>query len=150
MIESIKDPQNAFLLKTRFDRYGYEIVTLWINGKSITRKVHRLALLAFQPIDNPDEFTVNHKDGDKSNNRRSNLEWLTVEENHRHAFKTGLHKVGENRTAGRAVKLTDENVREIKALIKDGFSNTQIAECYNVTCGCIYSIRLGKSWKHIN
>jgi len=135
-------------LKTRIDRYGYEIVTLWINGKAFTRKIHRLVAIAF--IENPLKLeTVNHKNGIKLDNRVENLEWLSVADNHRHGFDTGLHSMGENRVAGKPVKLKDKDVIEIKRLIKEGLSNTQIGKLFKVSCGCIYSIRIGKSWRHI-
>ena len=41
-----------FILKTRIDRYGYEIVTLHLDGKALTRKIHRLVALAFIPNPN--------------------------------------------------------------------------------------------------
>lgn len=140
--------RNGNILKTRIDRYGYEIVTLWCNGKCLTRKIHRLVAIAFIP--NPDELpTVNHIDGNKLNNRVTNLEWLSVAENHRHAFATGLHTIGENRKSGRPVKLTEKDVLEIRELIKQGFGNTEIGKEFGVSCGCIYSIRMNKSWQHI-
>jgi hypothetical protein len=136
------------IMRTRLDRYGYELVTLHVKGKALTRKVHRLVAEAF--LENPDKLeTVNHIDGIKTNNEVSNLEWMSVGDNHRHAFKTGLHSIGENRKAGKAVKLTNDDVIEIKKLIKNGYSNTEIGKLFGVSCGCIYSIRVGKSWTHI-
>jgi hypothetical protein len=136
------------ILKTRLDRYGYEIVTLWVLGKCLTRKVHRLVAEAFLP--NPERKpTVNHLDGVKHHNAAINLQWTTVAENHKHGFETGLHTVGENRAAGRPVKLTDKDIPEIRELILKGYGNTEIGRKFGVSCGCIYSIRVGKSWTHV-
>ena len=137
------------MLKTRIDKYGYEIVTLHVNSEAFTRKIHRLVAIAF--IDNPEELpTVNHIDGDKLNNTVENLEWLTVADNHKHGFATGLHTVGQNRLAGRPVKLVDKDIPKIREMIRNGMKNTEIGKIFGVTCGCIYSIREGKSWTHIN
>lgn len=144
----ISSNKSKLILKTRLDKYGYELVTLWFKNKAFTKKVHRLVAIAF--INNPDNLeTVNHKDGIKTNNNVSNLEWLSIGDNHRHGFYTGLHTIGENRTAGKAPKLTNEIVLQIKKLIKEGHGNTAIGKLFGVSCGCIYSIRVGKSWKHI-
>lgn len=66
---------------------GYSIVTL--NGTQYS--VHRIVALHFLP--NPYQYKqVNHKDGDKSNNAVSNLEWCSAEYNNNHALETGLRK----------------------------------------------------------
>lgn len=66
------------------NRYGYYQVTLSKEAKSRTLRVHRLVALAFIP--NPDNKPyINHIDGNKKNNRVSNLEWCTASENNWHA-----------------------------------------------------------------
>lgn len=52
--------------------------------------VHRLVAKAFIP--NPNNFEqVNHKDGNIYNNSVDNLEWVTMSQNVRHAYETGLN-----------------------------------------------------------
>jgi len=71
------------------DKGGYLFVRLWSCNSWKNFKVHRLVLRAFRPSNN-DILDVNHIDGNKKNNRISNLEWCTRAENHYHAIKLGL------------------------------------------------------------
>jgi hypothetical protein len=60
--------------------------------------VHRLVMAAFAPIDGWESMEVNHKDGDKSNNRIENLEWVTSKENTLHAIEVlGVKFGGESK-----------------------------------------------------
>ena len=78
----IRDDSNNVIRKTTISKIGYPVVRL--NGK--TQYVHRLECKAFLP--NPDnKSTVNHKDGDRSNNDLSNLEWATYRENNIHGWR---------------------------------------------------------------
>lgn len=146
--------RDSTILKPRVDKDGYEIVTLWINGTAYTRKIHRLVALTF--IANPESKPqVNHIGKDengiinKRDNRVVSLAWSTAKENINHGFKEGLHSVGEHRKAGRAVKLTNKDIPVIREMIAAGHGNSEIGHLFGVTCGCIYSIRKGKSWSHI-
>lgn len=72
-----------------WDNEGYQRVTLRIGGKKRNWLIHRLVAATFIP--NPENKPeVNHKDGDKHNNRANNLEWSTRKENLDHADNTGL------------------------------------------------------------
>ena len=64
---------------------GYKTASILVDKNWRTFTVQRLAASAFKPIDNMDDFIVNHRDLDKHNNNIENLEWVTVEENNLHA-----------------------------------------------------------------
>jgi hypothetical protein len=71
------------------DRKGYLAVDLYDNGERKTKRVHRLVAEAFVP--NPHgKPEINHIDGNRHNNKVSNLEWVTKKENCRHAWDNGL------------------------------------------------------------
>ena len=72
--------QNETILAGGKYRGGYFHVGLYLNGSQFIRKVHRLVCSAF--IDNIyDKPQVDHIDGDKTNNKVSNLRWVTGAEN---------------------------------------------------------------------
>lgn len=135
-------------MKTR-DRQGteYQIINLSkLDGKKRTFRVHRLVMMAFNPVENMDELEVNHLDGNKKNNKLENLEWCTASENQKHAFKTGLQKARKGESSNFA-RLTEEDVKQVFELRRQGLLQREIAEIVGCTPSNISAILRGKSWK---
>jgi hypothetical protein len=92
---------------------------------------------------------VNHKDGDKKNNRPENLEYVTCRDNIRHCWDNGMH--GVEHTQGernRHAKLTADIVRAIRERSKH-VSMTALGKEYGVTTANVSAIVNRKTWKHI-
>ena len=74
---------------------GYHRYTFSENNKTKRYLIHRLVAFIFIP--NPEnKKCVNHKDGNKLNNHKNNLEWCTYSENENHSYKS-LGKVNPQR-----------------------------------------------------
>ena len=125
---------------------GYYLVNLSKNNIPKTRLVHRLIMSAFHgPC--PDGYEVNHKDGDKSNNRLDNLEYMTPTENAQHGYQIGLTPKGSQRSDA---KLNEQAVSEIKRDLANGIKVSDLAKRHKVSWSAINKIRKGKSWRHVN
>ncbi|TDI74599.1 MAG: endodeoxyribonuclease [Betaproteobacteria bacterium] len=123
---------------------GYPKVTLYQKPKTKTFLVHRLLADAYIP--NPLGLTqVNHKNGDKGDNRLSNLEWVTPRENQAHAVDIGLKGHGEKLYNS---KFTDPQVREIRRASKDE-TQISIAKRYNVSKQTINQLLKGKTYGRV-
>lgn len=138
-------------IDTRATHNPYARIMLY-NGSAKTRKrfqVHRLVAAAFiGPC--PDGFDVNHKDGDPTNNKASNLEYLSRIDHDKHTrnvLKRSNKNIGE--AQGRS-KLTSDKVREIRRLYATGkYFYKDIAKMYGVGYQCIGDIIRGRNWKHL-
>lgn len=107
------------VLRTQVDRKGYRRVTVTLEGRKRTFKVHREVAKAFVP-QRPGKNQVNHIDGDKGNNCASNLEWVNNKENAEHAIRTGLWEnvfrasAKTNESRKQAIVARDINTGEIR------------------------------------
>ncbi len=80
----IRNVKSGRILAKSFMGAGYVKADLWSFGKRWQTSVHRIVAGAFLGIPIED-MEVNHKDGDKTNNHVSNLEWVTKSENEKHS-----------------------------------------------------------------
>lgn len=85
-------------LKTWLNGRKYVRVDLVLDSKTFSLYVHELVAEAFLGA-RPVGLQVNHKNLDKTDNRASNLEWVTPQENVRHAVARG-HDSWMNRRSG--------------------------------------------------
>jgi len=69
-----------------FNPNGY----LRVKMNNLSYEIHRL-VSKFYLGDMPKGLCVNHKDGNKLNNKPSNLEYITISENIKHSIRMGLH-----------------------------------------------------------
>ena len=94
-------------LKPYISKVGYPMVTLSSNDNKRKKfYVHRLIAEYFIPKVEGKTF-INHKDGNKTNNKLSNLEWVTQSENIKHAYDTNL------RDKHNTSKFTDKDLKDI-------------------------------------
>ena len=122
---------------------GYKYICLRNGGKKKALAVHRLVAFAFigpPPVLKP--FAA-HLNGDRTDNRAENLAWVSRSENERHKIAHGTSNRGER---NRSVRLTAEQVIEIRGLINAGSTHSDIASEYGVHPATIGSIAQGKSW----
>lgn len=140
---------------------GYTYIRLTDLKRTATRYYkHRLVLQAFQPRDDWMDWEVNHVDGNKSNNRVDNLEWLDHQSNIIHARQVlrawperpKKIRVAKGRPKGEAIpnaKLDASRVREIRRLWSTGLEQSRIAKMFDVTQATICLIVNRKQWAHV-
>ena len=136
------------MLKPKIDRYGYEVVALSVNGKSHHRTVHRLVAQAFVP--NPHNLpTVNHINEDKTDNRATNLEWMSVVDNDNHGTRNERMADTKSRLPVEQV-LSDGTVISYKG-VKDASRKTGINRCcIALCCKNIRRTAGGYKWRYAN
>jgi hypothetical protein len=120
--------RNIFL-KSRLEKAGYVQVGLSVNNRSVMRRAHVLISSAFF---GPREkgFNVDHINNIRSDNRVSNLRYLTIRDN----------------LLRRACKMTPELVKELRAMSQSGVTTKDLALTFNIHPCSITRIIRGERW----
>jgi hypothetical protein len=111
----VRSLRRKIIMSARKRNDGYMSCTLSNGGIVKNKLIHRLVAEAFIP-NNEDKPEVNHVDGNKQNNFKNNLQWVTASENQRHSIKIGLRK-GSRLQNGGSVLLTEEINNKINSLV---------------------------------
>lgn len=116
--------------------------------RSRSELVHRIVWQSFNgPI--PDGLVINHKNGNKADNRLCNLELMTLSQNTKHAFDV-LGRIHPLRGSNNNHAILDENkVIEIRKRIAKGESKDALAIEYGVTRMAVWNLHWRKSWAHV-
>ena len=133
------------VLKQSKNGVGYLQLKLSKENTNKHYYVHRLVATAFiGPC--PEGKQVNHKDGDKTNNRPENLEYVTPHNNILHSIMVGLRIAACGEKNGSS-KLIEGNVLKIRELLDSGcLSQAKIGDMFGVRQTTISSINTGRSW----
>jgi hypothetical protein len=130
------------LLKPVVNSHGRTKVHL--GSQAQNKDVHVLVLLAFIGPPGPGQ-ECRHLDGNKTNNRLSNLVWGTRKENAQDGVQHGTW-AGQNN--GRAT-ITEDTVRRIRAMSSSGMSHRAIGRELNLPDLLVGRIVRRVSWRHI-
>ena len=148
------------ILKQTLINSGYMTVCLRCDGikrKSAHFLVHRLLMITLYPsVPDPENYTVNHEDCDKTHNELYNLKFMTQAENNAYKYKTNTdNSTGEDNVNAR---ITNEQARIICEELEKGTKYTDILHKIgfypknsdDTLYDLITNIKVGNSWKSIS
>lgn len=126
----VMNTRTGRVLKSSPDNYGYITVHLCKDEQWYTKRVHRLVAETFLEQPNEESWQVNHINGNKRDNRLSNLEYVTPSENMYHAYAHGMnHWVGYNERPVRIVETGEVFKSQAECARAIGGSQPNINAC---------------------
>ena len=140
-------------IKPTLDKHGcYQIKIYDINGERKSRLIHRLVAMTFLPYDKnnlyagnySNQLTVDHIDGNKTNNYYKNLRWVSFLDNTNLAKKNGHNNPQANYTP-----ITEELISEIIDDLLNLYSIKDICKRHNVSVGEVQRIKQKRHWKQL-
>lgn len=114
---------------------GYCYVTLCKGNKRITKRVHKLVYSAFYGWEWGDRYdknhTIDHIDGNKTNNRIDNLDICTQSENQIRAYKNGLNPVVKRKVIDLTTGTIFDSVKDASLSIRGNGHGAAISRVCN-------------------
>jgi hypothetical protein len=136
--------RKEIILKETINPRGYKYVVLQDKKAKVT---HRLVARSFLPNEE-NKKEVNHKNGNKQDNRLKNLEWVTHSENLKHACITGLKRIPKGDEHCNS-KLTNQEAENIRMLYKMGnWTYKSLSKEFDVHESTVARVIKNKSYKN--
>lgn len=159
-INNIVNKEKISMVKKYIINSGYEKVMLYKNNKYENKLVHRLVAETF--IENKyDHKYINHINGIKTDNKATNLEWCSANENMKHAYIHNL-KIASNlgrfgSDSFKAIKInmidkkTNKIIKTFGSLIEGAYFVGTNKSCHICSC-CKGKLKsaYGYKWEYAN
>lgn len=126
---------------------GYLMVRASLDGRRVVGAAHRLVWQHFVG-DIPPGLVLNHINGEKADNRPSNLEVVTYSENARHARRV-LGKGDQRGEANPSARITEAVVLAVRHRRASGEPVRSIADDLELTEQQVSRLARGDRWAHV-
>lgn len=143
-IKRIKTMNNISQCLNHKGYYQFSFITKY--GKRTTRASQRFICRAWhgEPPDDGNLYEADHKDFDRTNNHKDNLQWLTKSQNNQKTWDAG-NKNNNGIKNGRCT-ITEEQVKKVCECLEKGFSYDEISYITDVPKNRIYCIKNRSNW----
>lgn len=131
----VRNAKTGKVLKLRDDASHYNMVRLFYNGKKYTKRLGRLIWNSFNNCEC--EYTIDHKDTNKSNDMLNNLRCIPLEEQYKNKPKARVNPYN----------LTPDLKSQIQREFENGSNYHKISRKYNIPYNYIRTTLMRGSWR---